>query len=174
VLRERVTQGARSNDKIPEPADHAIGRSRGGLSTKIHALVTAGVHPVALLLSPGQAGDNPRLIPLLDALKQTGRRPAHLLADKAYSHPSTRRELRRRRIRHTIPERSDQVQRRKAKGSAGGRPPAFDPDRYTQRNTVERGIGRLKQWRGIATRYDKYARTYHGGVLLAATITLAR
>ena len=137
-------------------------------------MVTAGVYPVVVLLSAGQAGDNPRLIPLLDALSQAGRRPAHLLADKAYSHPSTRRELRRRRIRHTIPERSDQLERRKAKGSAGGRPRAFDPDRYRQRNTVERGIGRLKQWRGIATRYDKYARTYHGGVLLAATILLAR
>lgn len=169
-----ATQGAGLNDKIPEPDDHAIGRSRGGLTTKIHALVTSAVRPVALLLSPGQAGDNPRLIPLLDTLAQAGHRPEHLLADKAYSHPSTRRALRSRRIRHTIPERSDQAEHRKNKGSAGGRPPAFDPERYKQRNTVERGIGRLKQWRGIATRYDKYARTYHGGVLLAATITLAR
>lgn len=95
----------------------------------------------------------------------------HLLADKAYSHPSTRQTLRTRRIGHTIPERSDQVQRRKAKGSAGGRPPKFDPDLYRKRNTVERGFNRLKQWRGIATRYDKYATTYLGGVLLAALIT---
>ncbi|WP_376778639.1 transposase, partial [Phytoactinopolyspora halotolerans] len=118
--------------------------------------------------------DNPYLAPLLDTLNQAGNRPEHLLADKAYSHPSTRRELRRRRVGHTIPERRDQVERRKAKGSAGGRPPSFDPERYKLRNTVERGFGRFKQWRGIATRYDKYARTYHGGVLLAATIILAR
>jgi transposase len=128
---------------------------------------------VALLLSAGQAGDNPGLVPLLDTLQQAGYRPVHLLADKAYSHPSTRRELRRRRIRHTIPERSDQVSRRKARGSRGGRPPGFDPDSYKDRNIVERGFGQLKQWRGIATRYDKYARTYAGGVLLAATIMLA-
>jgi hypothetical protein len=76
------------------------------------------------VFSPGQAGDNPRLVPLLDALADIGHRPAHLLADKAYSHPSTRRELRRRRIRHTIPERRDQVEHRKAKGSSGGRPPS--------------------------------------------------
>lgn len=171
---QRGAQGARSNDTIPEPADHAIGRSRGGLTTKIHALVNATVRPVALLLSAGQAGDNPYLAPLLDTLNQAGNRPEHLLADKAYSHPSTRRELRRRRVRHTIPERRDQVKRRQAKGSAGGRPPSFDPERYKTRNTVERGFGRFKQWRGIATRYDKYARTYHGGVLLAATIILAR
>jgi putative transposase len=134
----RAARGAGPNDKIPEPGDHGIGRSRGGLTTKVHALVDAGIHPVALLLSAGQAGDNPRLVPLLDALAQAGYRPAHLLADKAYSHPSTRRELRRRRIRHTIPERSDQIQRRKDKGSAGGRPPRFDPGLYKERNTVER------------------------------------
>jgi putative transposase len=169
-----AAQGAPSNDKIPEPDDHGIGRSRGGLTTKIHALVDAGVHPVALLLSPGQAGDNPWLVPLLDALAGTGHRPEHLLADKAYSHPSTRRKLRRRRIRHTIPERRDQVEHRRSKGSRGGRPPKFDPELYAQRNSVERGFGRFKQWRGIATRYDKYARTYLGGVLLAATVILAR
>ena len=65
-------------------------------------------------------------MPLLDALADIGHRPAHLLADKAYSHPSTRRELRRRRIRHTIPESRDQVEHRKAKGSSGGRPPRLD------------------------------------------------
>jgi len=90
-----------------------------------------------------------------------GSRPVALLPSPA------RRELRRRRIRHTIPEPSDQVKRRRAKGSAAGRPPRFDPELYKQRNSVERGFGRFKQWRGIATRYDKYARTYAGGVLLA-------
>lgn len=123
------------------------------------------------MLSAGQAGDNPHLMPLIDLHKSGARGPFHLLADKAYSHPSTRRSLRERRIPHTIPERSDQVERRKAKGSAGGRPPNFDPDLYRKRNTVERGFNRIKQWRGIATRYDKYATTYLGGVLLAALIT---
>lgn len=97
-----------------------------------------------------------------------------LLADKAYSHPSTRAELRCRRIKHTIPERKDQIARRQAKGSAGGRPPAFDAQRYGLRNTVERGFNRLKQWRGVATRYDKYALTYLGGVLLACAVIHAR
>src|SRR5919112_805602 len=97
------------------------------------------VRPVTVLLTAGQAGDNPHLVPLLDTRAQTSHRAKHLLADKAYSHPSTRRELRRRQIRHTIPERTDQVEHRKSKGSAGGRPPKFDPDLYKQRNTVERG-----------------------------------
>ncbi|RIJ70912.1 hypothetical protein D1871_16585 [Nakamurella silvestris] len=60
--------------------------------------------------------------------------------------------------------------RRKAKGSAGGRPPRFNTDAYQERNTVGRGFGRLKQWRGIATRYDKYALTFRGGLLLTCMV----
>ena len=147
-----------------------MGRSRGGLSTKIHALTDRYCCPLTVLLSPGQAGDNPQLIPLLEAHEAGDTGAFRLLADKAYSHPSTRAHLRAKKIAHTIPERSDQIARRKAKGSAGGRPPACDPELYKDRNTVERGFGRLKQWRAIATRYDKYATTYLGGVLLACMI----
>ena len=92
------------------------------------------------------------------------------MADKAYSHPSTRTRLRRRRIKHAVPERSDQKQNRENKGQQGGRPPGFDRDLYKKRNTVERGFARFKQWRAIATRYNKYAITYRGGALLAAPI----
>ncbi len=89
-------------------------------------------------------------MPLLDdyhdpsAERGVAGRDFRLLADKAYSHPSTRTELRSRRIKHTIPERTDQIARRTAKGSAGGRPPAFDTELYGLRNTVERGYNRLK------------------------------
>ena len=168
------TQGADSNyTKLEnEPADHAIGRSRGGLTTKIHALTDALVRPVTLLLTAGQSGDNPQLGPLLDLHQVQGHnnRDFILLADKAYSHPSTRAGLRERHMKHVIPERSDQIQNRKNKGQKGGRPPKFDAELYKQRNTVERGFSRFKQWRAIATRYDKYALTFRGGALLAATI----
>jgi transposase len=157
-------------DPAGEPVDHALGRSRGGLTTKIHTLTDERTAPVTMILTPGQAGDNPQLMPLLDAHARQERGRFRLLADKAYSHPSTRRRLRERKIPCTIPERSDQIRRRKEKGSAGGRPPAFDPAIYRDRNTVERGYARLKQWRGIATRYDKYALTFGGGVLLAAIV----
>lgn len=129
---------------------------------------------MTVILTAGQAGDNPQLQPLLDLHEKQRlpgqRRRFRLLADKAYSQPSSRKELRHRRVAHTIPERTDQKERRKAKGSAGGRPPAFDPKIYAQRNTVERGFLRLKQWRGIATRYDKHALTYLGGITLAAAL----
>lgn len=87
-------------------------------------------------LTAGQAGDNPQLLPLLDDYRHAsteyalGSTDFRLLADKAYSHPSTRAALRSKKIKHTIPERQDQIDRRKAKGSAGGRPPAFDAALY--------------------------------------------
>jgi putative transposase len=123
-----------------------------------------------MLLSAGQDGDNPMLLPVLDAHREQDKSQFRLLADKAYSHPSTRKALRAKKIAHTIPERRDQIAQRKAKGSRGGRPSSFDPEIYRERNTVERGFGRLKQWRGVATRYDKYAMTYLGGVTLAALV----
>jgi transposase len=154
-----------------EPPDHALGRSRGGLSTKIHALSDLTCTPVLALLTAGQSGDNPMLATLVQALGERGDDPHfRLLADKAYSHPSTRTFLRGRKIKHTIPEKSDQIARRQAKGSKGGRPPGFDTYTYKQRNTIERSFSRVKQWRGLATRYDKYAVTYLGGVLLGMVI----
>jgi putative transposase len=168
--------GAASNDKNlgGEPPDHAIGRSRGGLTTKIHALTDQLCSPTTLMLTAGQAGDNPMLAPLLQAYRSHHKHPFRLLGDKAYSHPSTREHLRSLKIAHTIPERSDQIARRKSKGSGGGRPPGFDAEIYKDRNTVERGFNRLKQWRGIATRYDKYALTYLGGLTLAAIVIYHR
>lgn len=154
-----------------EPPDHALGRSRGGLSTKVHALSDATCTPVLALLTAGQAGDNPMLAPLIAALVEAGHDlDFRLLVDKAYSHPSTRTYLRAKGIKHTIPERRDQIAHRKAKGSKGGRPPGFQAETYKFRNTVERSFNRFKQWRGLATRYDKYAVTYLGGVLLALII----
>lgn len=69
-----------------------------------------------------------------------------------------------------IPEKNDQLAYRKAKGSRGGRPPHFDAETYRERNVVERAFNRLKGWRGIATRYDKSARNYRAGVIVASIV----
>jgi transposase len=126
-----------------------------------------------LLLSPGQAGDAPHF-PLVIAALRVPRplvrprvRPVTVLADKTYSSRAIREHLRRRGIQAVIPEPDDQAGHRKRRGRAGGRPPAFDKQAYKQRNTVERCINRLKQWRGIATRYEKTARVYHAALLVA-------
>lgn len=130
------------------------------------------------MLTPGQAGDSPMLNPLLShlAVARIGRgrsrtRPSAVLGDKAYSSRATRSELRSRGIRAVIPQRSDQVGHRKRRGSAGGRPPAFDAKAYKGRNVVERSFNDHKQWRGIATRYDKLAAVFTATVHLAAVVT---
>lgn len=136
---------------------------------------------MSIILTPGQGGDNPQLLPLLDQIAVTrsgpGRprkRPDRVLADKAYSHPSTRAALRRRGIAFTSPERRDQIERRRAKGSRGGRPPAFDPDLYACRNVVERCFNRLKQFRDLATRFAKRAAYYRTEIVIAAIVLWLR
>lgn len=95
-------------------------------------------------------------------------RPDAVIADKAYSARAHRQHLRDRKITVVIPEKDDQIRHRRHRGSAGGRPVNFDTITYKNRNVVERGFNRIKQWRGLATRYDKHAVTYRGGVILAA------
>ncbi len=94
-----------------------------------------------------------------------------VLADKAYSSRAIRAHLRRRGIRAVIPVPADQAAHRKRRGSPGGRPSAFDRETYKQRNTVERCINKLKQWRGLATRYDKTATIYQAALQIAAIFT---
>lgn len=134
-----------------------------------------------LILTEGQAGDNPQLLPLLDGIRVArigpGRprcRPDAVLADKAYSHPSTRQALRQRKITFVSPERADQLAHRRTKGTRGGRPAAFDAELYKQRNVVERCFNRLKQFRDLATRYAKRAAYYVSELTIAAIVLWLR
>lgn len=76
------------------------------------------------------------------------------IGDKAYSARAHRARMRSRGVKTVIPEPSDQIRNRKRCGSRGGRPPAFDAETYRGRNVVERSFNTVKQWRGLATRYD--------------------
>ncbi|GGU14208.1 hypothetical protein GCM10010272_69150 [Streptomyces lateritius] len=100
-------------------------------------------------------------------------RPGHVMGDKGYNSKTIRTWLRRRGITHTVPERSDQVRNRARRGSRGGRRPVFDRQVYRHRKVVERCFNRLKQWRGIATRYDKTAQPYQAAVTLASLLMWA-
>lgn len=115
---------------------------------------------------------------LMDHLRVTRRgagrprsRPDRVRGDKAYSSRAIRHHLRTRGIIAVIPEPSDQRGHRKRRGARGGRPVGYDLEDYKGRNVVERSFNDNKQWRGIATRYDKLAITYRGGAVLRS-ITL--
>ena len=146
------------------------------MSTKIHQLVDGRGLPLVIAVSAGQAGDCP-MLPLLAELRVTkpiGRprtRPDALRADKAYSSRAIRNHLRQRGITAVIPEPADQQGHRKRRGSHGGRPVNYDRDNYRGRNVIERHFCHLKQWRGLATRYDKHATTYRAAIVLNAVLT---
>lgn len=100
-------------------------------------------------------------------------RPDHVLGEEGYSSKAIRDWLRRRGIGHTIPERADQVANRLRRGRLGGRPVVFDRQLYKQRNVVERTFNRLKQWRGMETRYGKTAESYRAAVTIASLLMWA-
>lgn len=127
------------------------------------------------MITPGQWGDSPQLIPVLERIRvkrlaggHPRNRPDHLGGDKAYSSRRNRRYLRRRQIKHTIPEPKDQRANRQRRGSRGGRPAGFDKEMYKRRNEVERTINQLKHSRAVATRYDKRAYVFTGTVTVAS------
>jgi len=132
---------------------------------------------LVVIVSPGQAGDSPVLPHLLDQLRVARRGPGRprttptaLRGDKAYSSRANRALLRSRGITTVIPEPADQAGHRKNRGQRGGRPVSYDPAEYKGRNVIERFFNRMKNWRALASRYDKHALIYRGGVVLAAII----
>jgi transposase len=168
-----TARGALANDK--KSGREGLGRSRGGLTTKIHLAADLRCRPVARRTTPGQHGDCPQFIPLMNAIAidrrgpgRSRRRPGRALADKAYSSAANRAYLRQRGIKTVIPVKEDQKKHRRNRGRAGGRPPAFDAGWYAKRNTVERCFSKLKQFRAVATRYDKRERIYQGTIDVAS------
>src|SRR5579872_392491 len=146
----------------------ALGRSRGGFSTKLHVRTERGGKPLALLLTAGERHEQSVFVPLMQAgaVKRPGsgrgrprRRPQRLVGDKGYSSRKVRGYLRRHGIGVTIPtKRNERPQR------------TFDRELYRERNQVERCINRLKQFRRVATRYEKLAVNFLAMVTIAAIL----
>ena len=132
---------------------------------------------MVIALTPGQASDSRALPALLAEFRvprlgpgQPRTTPEALRGIKAYSARAHRALLRSRGITAVIPEPADQIGNRKRRGSQGGRPVYFDAEDYKNRNVIERAFNKLKNWRGLATRYDKHALTYRGSVVLASIV----
>jgi transposase len=149
-----------------QAAAEALGRSQGGVSTKLHLRAEGSGKPITVVLTGGERHEQLVLEALLDqgAVRRPGRgrprlRPRRVAGDKGYSSPTVRHRLRRRGIRPVIPTRSDQR-----------RPPGFDRHAYRRRNIIERLINRLKQARRIATRYEKRAVNYLAMVLIGCIL----
>ena len=137
-------------------AIQAVGRSRGGRTSKIHALADDLGRPVAFTLTPGNIADVSVAKDLLDTLAPSKR----LLADKAYDADSLRNWLKDRQTQAVIP--SNATRRT---------PYPLDKTAYKRRNLIERMFCRLKDWRRVATRYDRTARNFLSAVALAAIIS---
>lgn len=134
-----------------------IGTSRGGRTSKIHGLTDAAGRPRILLISPGNLSDMTMAPALIEAASG---RFDRLIADKGYDSNAIRAAVEAQGAEVVIPS----TRSRKT-------PIPYDRDAYRARNLVERLWCRLKDWRRIATRYDKLATNYMAGVVLAAVIT---
>jgi transposase len=130
-----------------------MGRSRGGLTTKIHAVVDANGLPITLKLTPGQAHDGRSADDMLFTLKAGDT----LLADAAYDSDWLRADLKRRRAKACIKPMPNRIKRYRPRRAT-----------YAKRNAVERFFNKLKHFRAIASRYEKAAANYLALVKLAS------
>jgi len=131
-----------------------MGRSRGGLTTKIHAVVDANGNPITLKLTAGQAHDGRSATDMLDTVG-----PGQiLLADRAYDSDA---------MRQSLAERGAWANVKPMPGRK--RIPAFSPYLYRFRNLVERFFNKIKHYRAIATRFEKHDANYLALVKLAAS-----
>ena len=153
-----------------EPADHALGRSRGGWGSKLHLVCDRNGVVVGFRVTAGQINECTEFVPLMERIairRPDGPprcRPMAVAGDKGYSTVAIRVWCRAHHVRAVIPERVDQRERRSHRP---GRKPAFDPEKYRGRNIVERVVGWLKNLRRIAFRAEKLAVRYAGMVTLA-------
>ena len=132
-----------------------IGRTKGGMNTKLHAVTDENGRPIRFFMSAGEISDYTGAASLLSSLPSA----QWLLADRGYDADWFREGLENKGIKPCIPGRKSRT-----------KPVKYDRRRYKRRNRIEIMFGRLKDWRRVATRYDRCPKVFLSAIALAATV----
>jgi transposase len=158
IVRAHACAAGAPQGHLPEPSDQALGRSAGGFTTKIHVMVDALGNPLDFILTGGQAADVTQAYVLVE-----GARATYALMDKAYDADKLIEQLKDQGIIPVIPPRSNRKELRE-----------YDRHIYKERNLIECFIGKLKQFRRVFSRFEKWAKNYMHFVRFAATLIWLR
>ncbi|WZO99363.1 IS5 family transposase [Isosphaeraceae bacterium EP7] len=167
IRAARCAGGGGKGEDPEEPADHALGRSQGGFSTKIHQLCDGHGHPLDFHLTPGQAHETTGLVPPLEGAEERvvdgdGEPiawPVALAGDKGYRADWIDEYLIEMGTTPVIPSKEGE--------DRSARPVEFDKDAYRRRSIVENLIGRLKECRRVFSRFEKTAKNFGGMIKMA-------
>ena len=164
VRAHRVASGAPKTNETPQEnaEKHALGRSRGGYSTKLHFLTDGQGIPLGVIATAGQRNEAPEFENVMKACLintfRKAKRPEALAGDKAYSSKGIRNYISKLGVQDVIPSRTNEKRNEN-----------FDKGKYRERNIIERAIGWIKEFRRIATRYEKIVDNYLAMVKIAIT-----
>jgi transposase len=158
VVRAHACAAGAPQHALDEPQEQALGYSKGGFSTKIHVMVDALGNPLDFVLTAGQAAEVKQAYTLLEGVQAT-----YALMDKAYDSDELREQLRQQGIIPVIPPRANRKY-----------PAEYDKHIYKERHLVECLIGKLKHFRRVFSRFDKWAKNYMGFIRFAATLVWLR
>lgn len=158
IVRAHACAAGAPQERVEEPQDQALGRSKGGFTTKIHVMVDALGNPLDFILTGGQAADVTQAYVLIEGVSAT-----YALMDKAYDADNLIEQLKQQGIIPVIPPKANRKE-----------PREYDKHIYKERHLVECFIGKLKQFRRIFSRFDKWAKNYMNFVRFAATMIWLR
>ena len=158
IVRAHACAAGAPQKNLINPQDQALGRSKGGFTTKIHVMCDALGNPLNFILTGGQAADVTQAYTLIEGVRAT-----YALMDRAYDADKLIEQLKKQEIIPVIPPKSN----RKV-------PREYDEHIYKERNLIERFIGKLKQFRRIFSRFEKWAKNYMYFVRFAAALICLR
>lgn len=158
IVRAHACAAGAPQKHLNEPQDQGLGRSKGGFTTKIHVMVDALGNPLDFILTGGQAADITQAYILIDGVQAT-----YALMDKAYDADRLIEQLKQQGIIPVIPPKSNRKE-----------PREYDRHIYKERSLIECFIGKLKQFRRVFSRFEKWAKNYMHFVRFAAALIWLR